>query len=105
MVAELNRLLPNDRNKRMVIERAFEADPQTADFVRDAISHVQEIWPEANVELQSIQYDDWDPPVSIVIYSNLRDSEFVDFSRTVSEWAVHQDGYNPDGAMILVHMK
>jgi hypothetical protein len=105
MVAALRDILPDDADKRAVIERAFAAHPETADFVRRTVEHIDAIWPDADVELQSIQYDEWDPPVSVTIRIPQRGNEYVERAKTISTWVHLQPGFNPDVANLLVHMK
>lgn len=105
MVAALQDMLPEDAGKRAVIERAFAAHPETADFVRRTVEHIEAIWPDADVELQSIQYDDWDPPVSVTVWIPQRGNDLVERSRAISSWAHSQPGFNPDVAMLIVHTK
>jgi hypothetical protein len=105
MVAALQDMLPNDADKRAIIERAFAAHPETADFVRRTVEHIEAVWPDADVELQSNQYDDWDPPVSVTITLPQRGDDLVERSRSISRWARLQQGFNPDVAMLVVHTK
>lgn len=105
MVAALQDMLPDDADKRAVIERAFAAHPETAEFVRRAVEHIEAMWPDADVELQSIQYDDWDPPVSVTIWIPQRGNDLVDRTKSISRWARLQPGFNPDVAMLIMRTK
>jgi len=105
MVAALQNILPDDADKRAVIERAFAAHPETTDFVRRAIAHIEQTWPDANVELQSHQYDEWDPPVTIEIFLKHDVHEFLSHFKAISSWMVNQPGYNSDVAIFDLHQR
>lgn len=105
MVAALQDILPDDADQRAVIERAFKAHPETADFVRRAVAHIESTWPEAEIYLQSKQYDDWDPPVTIEIFLKHDPSEFLSNFKAISSWMVEQPGYNSDVAIFDLHRR
>jgi hypothetical protein len=105
MVAALQDILPDDRDKRAIIERAFAAHPETAEFVRRTIEHIEAMWPNADVELQSHQYDDWDPPVTIEIFLEHDLRDYLTHFKAISSWMVAQPGYNSDIAIFDLHQR
>lgn len=105
MVAALQDILPENADKREIMERAFAAHPETAEFVQRAVAHIERTWHDAEVHLQSNQYDDRDPPVTIEIHLKHDPHDFLSHFKTISSWMVKQPGYNSDIAIFDLHQR
>lgn len=99
MVA-IRSFLPSQPDDREMTTNVLDAHPGLASFVVRFSDKVLETWSDVDIALNARQYDDWDPPLTIVIHEPIRPDEYVERFERIYDIARSTPGYNQD----LVHI-
>ncbi len=59
--------IPQDPEQKESVLAVLREHPELQDFIVRAREKAAEIFPEFRVTLDTVQYDDWDPPVTMTI--------------------------------------
>lgn len=60
-------LIPNDPDEQRTVLSVLDAHPEVRSFVASASAKAEELFPGATTRLDSVPYDEWDPPLQLVV--------------------------------------
>ena len=60
------KLIPNDPDEQRTVRSVLDAHPELRGFVVRASAKAKELFPGAAIRLDSVHYDEWDPPLQLV---------------------------------------
>jgi hypothetical protein len=59
--------IPTDPEEKESVLAVLREHPEVEDFVQRASEKAKETFPEFSITLDTVRYDEWDPPVSMTI--------------------------------------
>ncbi len=95
MVA-MAQLIPEDPKEQASVLEVLRAHPELNGFIAKASAKAEEFFPGAMMHLDTVQYDDWDPPVSLIIQSPLPMPEHRVAVNTYIHWLTSQPDYDDE---------
>ena len=95
MVA-MAQLIPEDPQEQASVLEVLRQHPALKTFIAKASAKAEEIFPGATMHLDTIQYDDWDPPVSLIIRSPLPMLEHRIAVNIYIHWLTSQPDYDDE---------
>ncbi|HVL22579.1 MAG TPA: hypothetical protein VM450_00755 [Thermomicrobiales bacterium] len=102
MVA-LSQMLPTDPDERERVRRVLREHPGLEAFIERVSRHAAEVFPGAEMMLDTRQYDDWDPPIRLSVTAPYTDREaFSRLDREWTSWLLAQPGYDPSRIFVTV---
>ena len=99
MVA-LSRMMPTDPDEREQVRRVLGEHPELGAFIERLGRHAAEVFPGAELTLDTRQYDDWDPPLHVIVAALLGAKDYGGAYLRLLEWA----NADPDYDSSLVHV-
>ncbi len=95
MVA-MAQLIPEDPREKDAVEAVLAAHPELEAFIAEVSAEAHRQFPEVRIELDTMGYDEWDPPLRVLLHATVpwpeyrhRVDEFMDVVR-------ENPGYNRD---------
>jgi hypothetical protein len=102
MVAVTN-MMPSDPDERATIRQVLREHPELERFIERISRHAAEVFPGAEMSLDTRQYDDWDPPVRLIVTAPYTDREaFSRLDRAWTTWLLAQPEYDPARLFVTV---
>jgi hypothetical protein len=99
MVA-MAKLIPEDPQEQESVLAVLRQHPELKNFIAKATAKAEEVFPGATMHLDTVQYDDWDPPVRLIVRSPLPMPEYRVAVNGYIRWLTAQPDY--DQEMIFV---
>lgn len=66
MVAVAN-LLPDNPEDEATVLSLLKEHPELRTFIQQASAKALELFPGSTIELDTVRYDDWDPPMRMIV--------------------------------------
>ncbi len=95
MVA-MAQLIPEDPEEQASVLAVLRTHPELKSFIAKASAKAEEVFPGATMHLDTVQYDDWDPPVSLIIRSPLPMPEHRIAVNVYIQWLTSQTDYDDE---------
>lgn len=95
MVA-MAQIIPDDPKERDAIQAVLRAHPELESFIADVSEEAHRRFPEVRIELDTVAYDDWDPPLRVLLHATV---PWPEYRRRVDEFMAvvrENPGYNRD---------
>lgn len=99
MVA-IKSFLPSQPDDRELTTSVLDAHPGLANFVVRFSEQILESRGDADISLNARQYDDWDPPLTVVIRESISPDQYVERFERIYDIARSTPGYDHN----LVHI-
>lgn len=93
-------LIPTDPEEKESVLSVLHEHPGLREFIQKAVNKANEIFPEFSVSLDTVGYDEWDPPVTLTLSVVQPLNEFARAYDRYVQWVVHEPDYNRE----LVHV-
>lgn len=93
MVA-LKNLMPEKPEDRNAVEAMLRDNPRIAGFIERLNSHVRATYMDVDVSVESLHYDEWDPPILIVTTASIPDREYIHQLHELRKWAKSDPDYD-----------
>lgn len=68
MVAVAN-LLPDNPEEEASVLAVLREHPEVRAFIQQASAKAMDLFPGATIQLDTVRYDDWDPPMRMVVHA------------------------------------
>jgi hypothetical protein len=75
--------------------------PEVQEFIQRASEKAEEIFPEVTITLDTVRYDEWEPPVRMTIYAVQPLEAFSIAYDTFVQWLVTKAAYPKDLILVL----
>jgi hypothetical protein len=95
MVA-MAQLIPEDPKEQASVLEVLREHPELTGFIAKASTKAEEFFPGATMHLDTVRYDEWDPPISLFIDAPV---SWPDYKRGKDEfirWLVAQPDFDID---------
>ncbi|MGB3307857.1 MAG: hypothetical protein WBA63_16840 [Thermomicrobiales bacterium] len=96
-------LIPDDPQEQASVLAVLREHPELRGFIAKASAKAEEFFPGATMHLDTVQYDEWDPPVRLIITAPMAQSDFMPVLDRYMSWMRQQEDY--DGALLFVFPK
>jgi len=93
-------LIPNDPQEQASILAVLREHPELRAFIQQASARAEELFPGATIQLDTVRYDDWDPPVRMTVHIHEPWDSFAAKIDGYIHWLTRQPGF--DGEVIAV---
>ncbi len=87
-------MFPSDADEQAAIERILREQPDLAVMIEKAQAKAREMFANPRFALDTRQYDDWDPPIRLVIRADVPESAYRDMLRLFIHWLAHDAEYD-----------
>ena len=88
--------IPTDPEEKASVLAVLSEHPELQDFIQRASEKAGELFPNVRIALDTVQYDEWDLPVRMLVYASDRDVDgFMNHYHRYSYWLAYESGY-PD---------
>jgi hypothetical protein len=94
-------MLPTDADEQAQIERILREQPDLQVMIEKAQAKAHEMFSDPHFTLDTRQYDDWDPPIRLIIRADVAESDYSDALLGYIHWMSHEPGYDRDRIMIF----
>jgi hypothetical protein len=102
-MAAMNHMLPEDPDDRAVILDSLRDAPEIEAFAERLLDHARELYGHAVMTFQARQYDEWDPPLQIVITAPMPDSRYGEYYYELLKWANNDPDYDTGKLQVILH--
>lgn len=89
-------LLPDNPEEEASVLAVLREHPELRTFIQQASTKALELFPGASIQLDTVRYDAWDPPVCMRLYIP---QEYEDREHGLDAfigWVADAPGYDPD---------
>ncbi len=94
-------LIPRDPKEQASVLDVLRAHPELHDFIARASEKAAEVFTDPLIHLDTVRYDEWDPPLNLIIRVPM---PFPIFRRAFDEyltWLLQQPDYDEDLIMVF----
>ncbi len=92
--------IPDDPQQKESVLAVLREHPELQGFIARVSEKAEEVFPEISITLDTVQYDDWDPPVRMIIHITQPWDDYWSASQIFVHWVGHLLDY--DRELILV---
>ena len=93
-MAEIAQLIPDDPAEKESVLAVLREHPELHDFIAKVREKAEEVFPEFNIALDTVRYDDWDPPTRMLVHITQPWDDYKVKSREFAHWVGHLPEYN-----------
>lgn len=73
--------IPQDPEQKESVLAVLREHPELREFIQHASEKADEVFPNVRISLDTVQYDEWDPPVTMTI-------------NVIQSWSAFHQSYN-----------
>ncbi|MGC4108035.1 MAG: hypothetical protein QM753_17065 [Thermomicrobiales bacterium] len=89
-------LIPTDPDEQRTVRSVLDAHPELRGFIARASAKAEALFPGATIRLDSVQYDEWDPPLQLTVLARLPLPEFSQRTDMLMSWVRSRPDNRPD---------
>lgn len=93
-------LIPEDPEEQKTVLSVLREHPELAGFIARATERAREVFTDPEIHLDTVRYDEWDPPLRLIIRAPMPWPEFEPAFDAYLKWLSHHPDY--DRELILV---
>ena len=93
--------IPKDPEHKESILAVLREHPELKDFILRSLEHAEAVFPEVQITLDAVQYDEWDLPVTLTLYVT---QPWHDFNRAYDaflQWLVSDPDYQRELILVM----
>lgn len=95
--------LPQDKHQGVDVDDVLASNPDIRRMVEKIAGHAATSFMWLSIELDTRQYEEWDPPLRLLITSPYFDRDkWAQQYQTFMTWLADLDGYDPDRLFVMV---
>lgn len=94
-------LIPKDPKEQATVLGVLRAHPELQEFITRATEKALEIFTDPQIHLDTVQYDEWDPPVRLIIEAPMSWESFEPAFDRFLKWLSPNPDYNRDLIAVL----
>ncbi len=88
--------IPQDPKEQESVLAVLREHPELQDFILRASEKAEEIFPKVRIILDTVRYDEWDPPARLMVYAKDHHiAAFMSKYHHYTRWLVYESSY-PD---------
>jgi hypothetical protein len=90
-------IIPTDPEEQASVLAVLRDHPELREFIQRTGDKADQIFPEARITLDTQQFDEWDPPVRMLVHAHAQDIDaFMPQYHRFSAWLSHEAPYPED---------
>lgn len=93
-MSAISDMLPSDAAEQEEIERVLREQPDLAAMIERAQAKARDMFSDPRFTLDTRQYDDWDPPLRLVISTDIEEPDYQETLRRFIHWLAHDASYD-----------
>lgn len=93
--------IPKDPNEKASVLAVLREHPELPDFIARVSEKAEEMFPEVSIALDSVRYDEWDPPVRMRVHITQPWVDYTASSDAFFHWFAHHPGYEPELIIVM----
>lgn len=95
------KLIPKDPKEQASVLEVLRAHPELPDFIARASQKAEEVFADPLIHLDTVGYDEWDPPVRLIIEAPMSWESFEPAFDRFLKWLSPNPDYNRDLIAVL----
>jgi hypothetical protein len=93
--------IPNDPEQKESVLAVLREHPELPDFILRASEKAQEIFSDVRITLDTVRYDEWDPPVRMIVHSKSHPDIFENLFSRYTHWLAYDANYPDDLIQVM----
>ena len=93
--------IPDDPQQKASVLAVLREHPELQGFIARASAKAEELFPETRITLDAVQYDEWDPPVRMIVKITQPWPDYQAASDTFIHWVGHLPDYKRDLILVM----
>ncbi len=93
--------IPSDPEGKASVLAVLREHPELPEFIARVSEKAEAMFPEISITLDTVRYDDWDPPVRMMIHITQPWDDYTASSDAFFHWFAHHPGYEPDLIIVM----
>ncbi len=93
--------IPKDPEQKESVLAVLRAHPELQEFIAHASEKAEEIFPDVRITLDTVRYDEWDPPVTMYINTVQPWTEYGRSFDFFLRWLSPNPEYNRDVILVM----
>jgi len=93
--------IPQDPEKKESVLAVLREHPELREFIQRASEKADEVFPNVRITLDTVQYDEWDPPVTMTVWVVQPWSEFQKSVDQFTHWLAYESGHDRNLILIM----
>lgn len=94
-------LMPRDPKEQASVLGVLRAHPELREFIARATEKARDVFSNPEIHLDTVGYDEWDPPVRLVIEARMSWESFALAFDRYLKWLSPNPDYNRDVIAVL----
>ena len=94
-------LIPKDPQEQASVLEALRAHPELNVFIARASQKAEEVFTNPLIHLDTVGYDEWDPPLRLVIEARMPWASFAPAFDRFMKWLSPNPDYNRDAIAVV----
>lgn len=100
MVA-MTQFIPDDPHEKDAVEAILSAHPELETFIAEVSAEAHRRFPMVRIELDTVAYDDWDPPLRLLVRASQPIETYRPAILDFTEWVSGRPDYHRDLVLVL----
>lgn len=93
--------IPDDPKEKESVLAVLRAHPELQDFIARASRKARELSPNVAIELDTVRYDNWDPPIRMLVHFKVPWEEYRVVSNDYIHWFANDPGFDLDAILVM----
>ncbi len=93
--------IPQDPRQKESVLAVLQEHPELQDFILRASEKAEEIFPKVRISLDTVQYDEWDPPVRMKVHAVESLDRFEVLFDRYTHWLAYDANYPDELVQVL----
>lgn len=93
--------IPDDPAQKESVLTVFREHPGLQPFIALVSEKAGKMFPEITISLDTVQYDEWDPPVRMIVHITQPWDDFTVASDEFIHWVGHLPEYDRDLILVM----
>ncbi|MEJ7901205.1 MAG: hypothetical protein WKF63_05120 [Thermomicrobiales bacterium] len=93
--------IPKDPKEKESVLAVLREHPELQDLIARVSEKAEEMFPEVSISLDTVQYDDWDPPVRMLIHITQDWNDYKQSSEAFRHWLAYLPGYEREHIFVM----
>jgi len=93
--------VPQDPQEKESVLAVLREHPELQDFILRASEKAEEIFPEVRITLDTVQYDEWDPPVTMTVWVTEPWDRFRPGLDRFTHWLAHDADHDKELLFVM----
>lgn len=93
--------IPKDPMEKESVLAVLRQHPELQDFILRASVKAEAIFPEVRITLDTVRYDEWDPPVRMKVHAVETLDRFEELFSRYTQWLAYDADYPQDLIQVL----